>query len=106
MFHDVKQEIQGNLIKHRIPGADFDEVMYADDTICISEDTKTMNEFIENIESIGKDYGLKLNKKTCELLTTERSPNIHFADKTIIQQKDEVTYLGCKINSKGDANKN
>ena len=42
MFEDVKEEanLAIDLIKNRVPGADFDEVMYADDTICISQDTK------------------------------------------------------------------
>ena len=63
MFEDIKENIACNLAKHRVPGANFDEVMYADDTICISEDTKTMNQFIQNIERIGAEYGLTLNKK-------------------------------------------
>ena len=47
MFEDIKENLSLNLAKHRAPGADFDEVMYADDTLCISEDTKTMNQFIQ-----------------------------------------------------------
>ena len=82
MFEDIKENIAGNLAWHRIPEAEFDEVMYADDTICISEDTRTMNQFILNIENTGREYGLKLNKSKCELLTIEKDPNIHFADKT------------------------
>ena len=35
--------------------------MYADDTILISEDTKTMNQFIKQIEITGATYGLKLD---------------------------------------------
>ena len=102
MIMDVKREIQGDPIKHRIPGAEFDEVMYADDTLCISEDTRTMNKFIKQIEDIGLIYGLKLNKRKCELLTTERDPNIHFQDGTKIQKKDTVKYLGCNINKEGN----
>ena len=105
MFEDVKEDLILNLIKYRIPGANFDEVMYADDTICISEDTKTMNQFIQKIESIGAEYGLTSNKNKCELLTSEKDPNIHFADKTKITKKDEVKYLGCQLNQKGDASK-
>ena len=105
MFEDVKEGIKCNLAKYRIPGADFDEVMYADDTICISEDTKTMNQFIQRIETVGAEYGLKLNKNKCELLTTELNPNIHFADNTKVKRSDEVKYLGCQLNQKGDTSK-
>ena len=56
MFEDVKEEsnLATNLIKNRVPGADFDEVMRADDTICISQDTKTIDKIIKSIETIGK----------------------------------------------------
>ena len=63
MLHDIHHEFDGDLITSRIPGADFDEVTYADDTICISTDTMAMNKFLEAIEWEGFRYGLKLNKK-------------------------------------------
>ena len=54
--------MDNELKKHRVPGADFDEVTYADDTICISRCIKTMNEFIESIETEGFTYGMKLKQ--------------------------------------------
>ena len=66
MFHDVHQETDKYLENQRVPGADFDEVTYADDTICISTDTKAMNKLLEAIEWEGFRYGLKLNKEKCE----------------------------------------
>ena len=74
MFKEIKAGLDYKLIKNAIPGAHFDEVMYADDTICISQDTKTMNQYIQKIEQIGKEYGMMLNKAKCELLTTEKIP--------------------------------
>ena len=107
MFEDIKEDpnLAINLIKHRVPGADFDEIMYADDTICISQDTKTMNKFIQAIETVGTEYGLKLNKSKCELITIANKPDIHFKDKTRILEKEEVKYLGCQLNHTGSANK-
>ena len=63
MFHDVHQETDKHLLQQRVPGAEFDEVTYADDTICITTETKAMNKFLEAIEWEGFRYGLKLNKK-------------------------------------------
>ena len=39
MFEDSKENhnLRTSRTKHRVPGALFDEVVYADDTICISE---------------------------------------------------------------------
>ena len=63
MFYDVHQETDRYLSNQRVPGAGFDEVTYADDTICISTDTMAMNKFLEAFEWEGFRYGLKLNKK-------------------------------------------
>ena len=81
MFEHIQEEISQDLAKYRVPGASFDEVMYADDTMCISDDIKTMNKFIQKVEVTGEEYGLKINKSKCELLKTEKKPDIHFADK-------------------------
>ena len=70
MFYDVHQETDKYLAIQRVPGADSDEVIYADDTTCISTDNMAMNKFLEAIEWEGLRYGLKLNKKKCELIRT------------------------------------
>ena len=70
MFRDIHEQIGAELIEHRAPGATFDEVLYADGTICISATTQTINKLIERIESSGDKYGLVLNHKECEVLTT------------------------------------
>ena len=53
MFYDVHKTTRTKLVTNRQPGATFDEVMYADDTICISPDTKTINIFVAEIEKVG-----------------------------------------------------
>ena len=92
--------MDNELKKHRVPGADFDEVTYADDTICISRCIKTINEFIESIEIEGCKYGMKLNKTKCELLTNNNNARIIFPDGTPIKKEKSATYLGCQIGIK------
>ena len=45
MFYDVHKKTDRQLAENRVPGAESDEVTYADDTICISTDTKALNNF-------------------------------------------------------------
>ena len=60
---------------------------------------RAMNKFLKHVEEEGAKYGLKLNKKKCELLTNaNRTCNVHFADGTPVPRKNEVTYLGCQLN--------
>ena len=68
------------LIPNRICGANFDEIVYADDTICVSTGEEAMNLFLKDIENVGKRYGLSLNRNKCEMLTTSLNANITFAN--------------------------
>ena len=58
MFHGIKRRMAGDLIPHRIEGVIFDEVAYADDTICMCTHEKTMTRFIQAIEKEGKTIKL------------------------------------------------
>jgi len=88
------------LQRHRVPGADFDEVTYADDTICISRSPTAMNKFIKAIEEEGIKYGMKLNKTKCELITNNNNSRIHFPDNTPVKRQTAATYLGCEVGIK------
>ena len=68
MFADVKEAMKWKSIKYRVEGAKFDEVLFEDDTICISHDTKAMNKMLTAIEEIGAKSGMKLNKSKCEAI--------------------------------------
>ena len=93
-------QLNQELERQRVPGAEFDEVTYADDTICIATQTETMNKFIQIIETEGRRYGMKLNKGKCELITTTPHANIHFEDGTKIKKVSKATYLGCELGLK------
>ena len=42
--------------------------MYADDTICIGTDTRSINKCLAEIDKEGDKYGMKLNKGKCEVI--------------------------------------
>ena len=54
MLHDVKKQVLGDLITHRIGGASFDEVVRAGDTICMCTNQRVRNKFLKEIEIEGK----------------------------------------------------
>ena len=101
MFHDIDREEIGNRVSKRVINTNFDEVLYADDTICISTDTRVINRRLSHIEKHGARYGLLLNKDKCEVLSNAHA-DIHFADGTRIKHKQEVRYLGCMLNMRAD----
>ena len=97
MFSDVKMEVRGLGLKYRVTGANFDEVLFADDTICISTNTRAMNRMLSAIERIGKRSGMRLNKAKCEALQFNQQGKIVFQDKTPVRSVEESKYLGCVL---------
>ena len=91
MFSDIHDGDQQNLLKHRIMGTNYDEVLYADDTICVSTDTRAMNKFLASIEEEGAKYGMRLNKGKCEMLNVGRTSNVHFRDGEKLKSKIDVS---------------
>ena len=99
LFHDVHKNIDDTLSRGRVSGADFDEVTYADDTICISRNIAAMNKFIAQIEK-GRKCDMKLNKSKCGLLPNNNNARMIFPDNTPVKKHNETTYLGCELGIK------
>ena len=102
MFADVHRILGRSTREHRVLGADFDEVLYADDTICISEDARTMNKLIKGTEDEGEKYGMRLNYKKCELIKFGDIGTVRMRDGTRMKPMDEVKYLGCQLKNRAD----
>lgn len=66
MFHDIHKDDKAQAKTQRFEGLISDEVLYADDTICVTKTKPAMNRLINEIEREGTKYGLKLNCDKCE----------------------------------------
>ena len=95
-FFEQPLILQGRFFK-----MNFTEILYADDTICVSCNAEAMQEQLLAIEYHGAKYGMHLNKKKCEVMTNSKA-NVHSADCSKVLQKEEVKYLGCEINQATD----
>ena len=72
IFYDIHINLGESLVPHRVKNANFDEVLFADDTICISENAAALTELLHQIQEIGQKYGLTLNMDKCELIRISR----------------------------------
>ena len=74
------------------------------DTILSSENAKTLEFFLQEIEKESAKYGLKLNRTKCEHISVnnKNKDKIKFTDGTEVKRMGEVKYLGCMINDNGD----
>ena len=103
LFHDVHYLHRPNTARSRVQGMDYDEVLYADDTICISESETVMENVLRAIVTEGKKYGMNLNKSKCELLAFGKARAVRFSDGTTLKPQDQVKYLGCHLNDRADS---
>ena len=78
LFHDAHKQNKSIKKKAKIKYAKFTEILFADDTICITGKAKYVNKLLKLIQKEGKKYGLNLNKNKCELLKLNTGKNIVF----------------------------
>eukprot|EP00969_Alexandrium_andersonii_P265082 11715626-Alexandrium_andersonii.AAC.1 len=102
LFHDVHKEDIVHTAGQRIEGMEADEVLYADDTICIAQTDAAMNRLLATIESEGARVGLRLNKSKCEYMPFGAAGRVHFSDGKNLKPAKEVKYLGCFLNTRAD----
>ena len=102
LFADIHKNDTLQLAPHRVQGMETDEMLYADDTVCISEDEAALTRLLAAIEKEGLKYGLRLNKRKCEYLHFGPAGQVTFADGTPVPKKEEVKYLGCNMNNRAD----
>ena len=100
MFEDVHSRISRRLERHRTPGADFDEVTYADDATCLPTESNTISLSIKGREEGGFRYGSKLNNRKCKIITTDTNSNIHFRGNIKVPKARLAIHLGCNIGIK------
>ena len=62
MFRDIHRKHHRDLSDSRIEQITFNELLYADDTLLISKNTRGMNKFLHAIEEESAYYGLRLNQ--------------------------------------------
>ena len=99
LMEDVHHELRDTAPAHRLPGINFDEVLYTDDTILLSTTTQGIHQMLWAIEKFSAQYGLALNYKKCELLEHNCNPRPKFRNGRKIPKVHNVTYLGCNLNA-------
>ena len=94
MFRDIHLKHHRDLSDSRIERINFNELLYADDTLLISKTTRGMNKFLHAIEEESAYYGLRLNQAKCNILAMNGNNQVRFKDGTLVKHTDEATYLG------------
>ena len=95
MFTDIRTKLNTPKQKEPIPGIEFAEVLYADDTLVFGTHTHTINKLLHAIQSESKYYNMKLNYDKCINLTLNQGQSsVKYMDGTLVPRKQEAKYLG------------
>ena len=93
LFHDIAVKHCRELGTSRPESINFNEILYADDTLLVSKNTIGMNTLLHAIEDESAYYGLKLNHDTCVVLAMNGQNRIAFRDGSRMKHAEEATYL-------------
>ena len=64
LFHDIHENDPQKLKENRVHGTNFDEIVYADDTMLIGTRARELNILLKDFEHECAKYNLKLNYKS------------------------------------------
>jgi len=93
----VHRRVDRSLTANRVEGVEFDEILYADDTVCIAGGVRQMKGFLRASETEGERHGMRLSKTKYELLIMGKKPTwkVRFSSGDEVPVLFEVKYLGC-----------
>jgi len=101
MFQDIHDDLYKHRLRGRIDYFPYNEILYADDTFLIFNDTRAANRFLKQLEIESLRYNMTLNETKCFFvdmnMTITAKPKVNFADGTPMNSIDKVTYLGGTI---------
>jgi len=95
MFRDVHDEL--NMTRGTLDPLNFTELLYADDTILITNNLNAMNRLLAKVEEHATYYGLSFNKTKCVCLPFNSTGAPRFQDGSKVKVESGAVYLGSNI---------
>ena len=102
MFSDVKDSFQDTNRRKSFQGINFQELLYADDTLIVAKNQKTANDYLHLIEAQSEYLHLKLNQSKCCFLAYNARSSIRFKSGERMTCVQETTYLGASVSKRVD----
>ena len=79
-----------------------EELLYADDTLILGNDSKIIERYIQTIATQGKKYGLSLNMDKLEMIRMNTKLDIMDPMQNAIPCKQSMRYLGALLSDTGN----
>ena len=103
LFRDVKDRLNTPKQREPIPGIEFAEILYADDTLLFGTHTQTINKLLAEIQKESSYYNMALNYAKCINLTLNRNQStIKYISGEKVPRKKKAIYLGALLTDTND----
>ena len=95
------RQLLADLGRELSPDVGVHEILYADDTLLIDTDGGTVQSFMECIEEIGGEYGLRFNLSKLEFIKLRCDEEVLNSQGQPVSCKDSMVYLGSLLSADG-----
>ena len=97
MFSDVKDKFNDPRHRKTFQGINFQDLLYADDTLIVAKSRKSANDYLHLIEEESEYLHLKLNHTKCCYIAYNCGGAVRFKSGEKMKHAVETTYLGASI---------
>ena len=97
LFEEIHDD--ANMTNSQLDGLEFSELAYADDIALITKNSRSMNGFLNLIETRAKRYGLHFSKSKCVSIPFNSNARPKFTDGSAVPSVDKTKYLGGTIHA-------
>ena len=100
LMEDAKSKLQGEDLEMLRRGV-LADLLYADDTLLLGVNGKSVENFLRAVSDAGAAYGLSLHWGKLQLMRIRCSDPVRRPDGTNIDSKDTMAYLGTNLSEDG-----
>ena len=98
IFQDIKQILKTPRQLAPIPGINYAEVLYADDTLIFGTHTQSINKYLQAIQLESAKYNMQLNFDKCVNITiNQHQSSVKFLNGATVPRKNQGKYSGATL---------
>ena len=102
MFQDVKSSLNDPRNQNTFQGINFNELLYADDTLLIAKRARVATKYLHLVEAESNYLHLKLNQDNCAFISCNSNGSSFFSNGLRMQTSEDISYLGIHVTKKSD----
>ena len=100
LFEDVRERLAYLRRRGRIGQIDFSEVLYADDTLVVTRDTRAAQDMLQAITEDSSCYNMRLNCDKCKTIFMNKRNRVKFPSGEVVENVSQQVHRASANSSK------